>query len=106
MTSVHWCSGLVNKPDKQGYTRRTMYSEACVLEHALGHSSPNGMSWDSEQRFWHRAEVHDLEIKSSDSFDFIFNSGKSSQRPSPLPEQPLPQSTKPAQLLLLETSVC
>lgn len=71
-----------------------MYSEACVLEHVLGHTSPNGMSWDSEQRFWHRAEVPDLEMKSSDSFDFIFSSGKSSQRPSPLPEQPLPQSTK------------
>lgn len=60
----------------------------------LGHTSPKGMSQDSEQRFWNRAEVRDLEIKSSDNFDFSFSSGKSSQHPSSRQEQPLPQSSK------------
>lgn len=53
-----------------------MYSKACVLEHALGHTSPNGMSWDSEQRFWRGAEFCDLEMKSSDNLDFIFSFGE------------------------------
>lgn len=63
------CSGLINKPDEQRYTPRTMHSKAWVLEHALGHTSPNGMAWDSELRFWHQAELRDLETKSSDNSD-------------------------------------
>lgn len=84
-----------------------MYSEACVLEHELGHTSPNGMLWDGEQRFWPRAEVRDLEIKSSDNslslqvfFREIFTASQFSTRAA------LPHPLKSAKLLLFEASAC